>query len=200
MPLPFNAVVVGVLQGRVTGPPGGTLGVPSLFSQTELSGMKTDPAAPVKVFGDMFASDGGSVVFTYPLFPGGKLNPSEQMAQAKFWVKNVVAIATAVTRRMRRPVLCCVFMVALTLIIAVVSKDHVGVKFAPPEVPAAANLESATSMPIEKCGFHMLRTGSITVELKLQAELCQPDQTGFHNSSNQRTKQICTSGPVAIRQ
>jgi hypothetical protein len=126
MPLPFNAVVVGVLQGRVTGPPGGTVGVPSLFSQTELSGMKTDPAGAVKVFGDMFASDGGSVVFTYPVFPGGKLNPSEQMAQAKFWVRNVVAIATAVTRRMRRPVLCCVFMVALTLIIVVVSKDHVG--------------------------------------------------------------------------
>jgi hypothetical protein len=90
-PLPFNAMVLVPLTG-------------SLFSKLELSGMKTDPAVPVKMFGDMFASEGGSVVFRNPWFPGGKVVPSEQMAHAKFWVRNVVAIAKAVTRRSRRPV------------------------------------------------------------------------------------------------
>src|SRR5262250_1612753 len=43
----------------------------SLFSKRVLSGMKTDPAVAVKTFGDMFASDGGSVANTYPWFPAG---------------------------------------------------------------------------------------------------------------------------------
>jgi hypothetical protein len=47
--------------------------------------------------------------------------------------------------------------------------------------------------------FTQLRIASITAELKLQAKLCQSDQTVFHNSPAQRTKQICTSGPAAIR-
>jgi hypothetical protein len=47
MPLPFNATVLTF--------------VGSLFSKVELSGIKTDPAVPVKTFGDMFASDGATV-------------------------------------------------------------------------------------------------------------------------------------------
>jgi hypothetical protein len=64
-------------------------------------------------------------------------------------------------------------MVALTLIIVVVSKDHARLNSRRQKSPQQPNLESATSMPIEKCRFHTLRTGSIIVELKLQAELCQ---------------------------
>src|SRR5215467_7123820 len=90
MPLPFNATVLVPL-------------TESLFSKVELSGTKTDPAVPVKMNGDMFCSDGGSVAFTNPWLPGGKLVPSEQMAHAKFWVRKVEAIAKAVTRRSRRP-------------------------------------------------------------------------------------------------
>src|SRR5215475_5128981 len=89
MPLPFNATVLVPLTG-------------SLFSKVELSGTNTFPAVAVKMNGDMFCSDGGRFCCTNPWFPGGKLVPSEQMAHAKFWVRNVLAIATAVTRRSRR--------------------------------------------------------------------------------------------------
>jgi hypothetical protein len=91
-PLPFFATVLTF--------------VGSLFSKAELSGMKTDPAVAVKMPVDMFASDGATVLRfanTNPWFPGGKLVPSEQMAHAKFWVRNVVAIAKVVIRRTRLP-------------------------------------------------------------------------------------------------
>jgi hypothetical protein len=91
MPLPFNAMVLG---------PTAEL----LFSKLELSGMKTDPAVPVNMFGDMFANDGATVLsveYTNPWFPAGKVVPSEQTAHAKFWVRNVPATATAATRRIR---------------------------------------------------------------------------------------------------
>jgi hypothetical protein len=77
----------------------------------------------------MFASDGAmfpSVTISYPAGPAGMGNPSEQTAKAKFWVRNVVATAIAVIRRMRRPVLYCVVIVfALTLIFDVILIDHV---------------------------------------------------------------------------
>jgi hypothetical protein len=47
MPLPFFATVLTFAE--------------SLFSKVELSGMKTDPAVAVKMFGDMFVSDGATV-------------------------------------------------------------------------------------------------------------------------------------------
>jgi hypothetical protein len=47
MPLPSNATVLTF--------------VGSLFSKVELSGTKTDPAVAVKMFGDMFDSDGATV-------------------------------------------------------------------------------------------------------------------------------------------
>src|SRR5215471_16861854 len=77
MPLPFNATVLG---------PTAEL----LFSKLELSGTKTDPAVPVNMFGDMFASDGAtilSVEYTNPWFPAGKVVPSEHTAHAKFCVR-----------------------------------------------------------------------------------------------------------------
>src|SRR5215472_64585 len=49
MPLPFSAMVLG---------PTAEL----LFSKLELSGTKTDPAVPVNMFGDMFASDGATIL------------------------------------------------------------------------------------------------------------------------------------------
>jgi hypothetical protein len=115
MPLPFSATVLAW--------------VGSLFSKVELSGTKTDPAVPVKTCGVMFASAGAmfpSVTISYAACPAGMGNPSEQTAKAKFWVRNVVATAIAVIRRMRRPVLCCVVIVfALTLIFDVIPNDHV---------------------------------------------------------------------------
>jgi len=91
MPLPFNAMVLG---------PTAEL----LFSKLELSGTKTDPAVPVNMNGDMFASDGATVLsaeYTNPWFPAGKVVPSEQMAHAKFCVRKVLATAIAATWRMR---------------------------------------------------------------------------------------------------
>src|SRR5215471_12390875 len=86
MPLPFNATVLVPL-------------TESLFSKVELSGTKTDPAVPVKMFGDMFCSDGGSVPAVNPWLPDGKVVPSEHAAHAKFWVRNVAAIAKVVIWR-----------------------------------------------------------------------------------------------------
>src|SRR5215467_7542932 len=81
MPPPFNAMVLGPT-------------VELLFSKLELSGTKTDPAVPVNMDGDMFASDGATVLsveYTNPWFPAGKVVPSEQMAHAKFCVRKVLA-------------------------------------------------------------------------------------------------------------
>jgi hypothetical protein len=104
MPLPFNATVL-TFDG-------------SLFSKVELSGMKTDPAVAVKMPVDMFASDGATVLRfpnTNPWFPGGRLVPSEQTAHAKFWVRNVVAIANAVIWRIFLPPRLSVLILALAL-------------------------------------------------------------------------------------
>src|SRR5262249_6751036 len=79
-----------------------------------------------------------------PTAAGTVATPSEQTAHAKFWVKNVVAIATDAIRRTRRRVLPSILIFGLITYIGVIPRSRLGgFKFAPPEVPAAAHFESA---------------------------------------------------------
>src|SRR5471032_3229567 len=74
----------------------------SLCSLTEVSGMKIEPAVPVKTFGEKLAAVEtiASRLITKP--SAGKFPPLEQTAQAKFWLSSVTVAASA-TVRLKRP-------------------------------------------------------------------------------------------------
>jgi pimeloyl-CoA synthetase len=69
-------------------------------------------------------------------------------------------------------------MVALTLIIVVVSKDHVGLSSRRQKSPQQPTWKAPLQCRSRNADFTRSAL-AITVELRLQAELCQSDQTVF---------------------